>query len=110
MFIFSAAWDEFPIALTMISSGSNYTLPVGLADFIGVHTVAWGPFLQLRSLRPYRSSSSSSSRFVGSAAECPRCHPLSQLLEPRRSHLSARVRTLTASSDEFPPHVSVTRT
>jgi ABC-type glycerol-3-phosphate transport system permease component len=44
MFIFSAAWDEFPVALTMISSSSNYTLPVGLADFIGVHTVAWGPF------------------------------------------------------------------
>jgi ABC-type glycerol-3-phosphate transport system permease component len=44
MFIFSAAWDEFPIALTMINSSNNYTLPVGLADFIGVHTVAWGPF------------------------------------------------------------------
>jgi ABC-type glycerol-3-phosphate transport system permease component len=44
MFIFSAAWDEFPIAVTMISSSNNYTLPVGLADFIGVHTVAWGPF------------------------------------------------------------------
>ena len=44
MFIFSAAWDEFPVALTMINSGSHYTLPVGLADFIGVHTVAWGPF------------------------------------------------------------------
>jgi ABC-type glycerol-3-phosphate transport system permease component len=44
MFIFSAAWDEFPVALTMISSSGNYTLPVGLADFIGVHTVAWGPF------------------------------------------------------------------
>lgn len=44
MFIFSAAWDEFPVALTMISSGQHYTLPVGLADFIGVHTVAWGPF------------------------------------------------------------------
>jgi ABC-type glycerol-3-phosphate transport system permease component len=44
MFIFSAAWDEFPVALTMINTGSHYTLPVGLADFIGVHTVAWGPF------------------------------------------------------------------
>jgi ABC-type glycerol-3-phosphate transport system permease component len=44
MFIFSAAWDEFPIAVTMINSSNNYTLPVGLADFIGVHTVAWGPF------------------------------------------------------------------
>ena len=45
MFIFSASWDEFPIALTMIQTRVlNYTLPVGLADFIGVHTVAWGPF------------------------------------------------------------------
>jgi multiple sugar transport system permease protein len=44
MFIFSASWDEFPVALTMINSQSNYTLPVGLAEFIGVHTVAWGPF------------------------------------------------------------------
>jgi multiple sugar transport system permease protein len=44
MFIFSAAWDEFPVALTMINSQNNYTLPVGLAEFIGVHTVAWGPF------------------------------------------------------------------
>jgi ABC-type glycerol-3-phosphate transport system permease component len=44
MFIFSAAWDEFPVALTMINTASHYTLPVGLADFIGVHTVAWGPF------------------------------------------------------------------
>lgn len=44
MFIFSAAWDEFPVALTMIQSSQHYTLPVGLAEFIGVHTVAWGPF------------------------------------------------------------------
>jgi len=44
MFIFSAAWDEFPVALTMISSSPHYTLPVALADFIGVHTVEWGPF------------------------------------------------------------------
>lgn len=44
MFVFSAAWDEFPVALTMLNSSSKYTLPIGLADFIGVHTVAWGPF------------------------------------------------------------------
>ena len=44
MFIFSAAWDEFPVALTMITSAQHYTLPVALADFIGVHTVEWGPF------------------------------------------------------------------
>ena len=44
MFIFSAAWDEFPVALTMLNTSSKFTLPIGLADFIGVHTVAWGPF------------------------------------------------------------------
>jgi multiple sugar transport system permease protein len=44
MFTFSAAWDEFPVALTMINSPDHFTLPVGLAEFIGAHTVAWGPF------------------------------------------------------------------
>jgi multiple sugar transport system permease protein len=44
MFTFSAAWDEFPIALTMLNTPSNFTLPIGLADFIGEHTIAWGPF------------------------------------------------------------------
>ena len=44
IFTFNAAWDEFPVATTMINSPSHYTLPVGLADFIGDHTVAWGPF------------------------------------------------------------------
>jgi multiple sugar transport system permease protein len=44
IFTFNAAWDEFPVATTMINSPSHYTLPVGLAEFIGTHTVAWGPF------------------------------------------------------------------
>lgn len=44
IFTFNAAWDEFPAALTMLSSPSKYTLPIGLADFIGDHTTAWGPF------------------------------------------------------------------
>ena len=44
MFTFSAAWDEFPLAITMLSSPSHFTLPIGLADFIGSHTTAWGPF------------------------------------------------------------------
>ena len=44
IFTFNAAWDEFPAALTMINSPSHYTLPVGLAMFIGAHTTAWGPF------------------------------------------------------------------
>jgi len=44
MFTFSAAWDEFPLALTMLNSPSHFTLPIGLADFIGSHTTFWGPF------------------------------------------------------------------
>jgi ABC-type glycerol-3-phosphate transport system permease component len=44
MFTFSAAWDEFPLALTMMSTPSHFTLPIGLADFIGAHSTEWGPF------------------------------------------------------------------
>jgi ABC-type glycerol-3-phosphate transport system permease component len=44
MFTFSAAWDEFPLALTMLDTPSKFTLPIGLSDFIGEHTTAWGPF------------------------------------------------------------------
>jgi len=32
MFTFSFAWDEFPLALTMLSTPSHFTLPIGLAD------------------------------------------------------------------------------
>ncbi len=44
MFTFSAAFDEFPVALTMLSDPSKFTVQIGLADFIGNHTTAWGPF------------------------------------------------------------------
>jgi multiple sugar transport system permease protein len=44
MFTFSAAFDEFPIAITMLNSPSKFTLPIGLTDVIGAHTTAWGPF------------------------------------------------------------------
>jgi multiple sugar transport system permease protein len=44
IFTFNASWDEFPTALTMISTPNNFTLPIGLNDFIGEHTTAWGPF------------------------------------------------------------------
>ena len=44
MFTFSMAWDEFPLALTMLNTPSHFTLPIGLADFIGAHSTAWGPF------------------------------------------------------------------
>ena len=43
IFTFNGAWDEFPAALTMLSTPSRFTLPIGLADFIGNHTTAWGP-------------------------------------------------------------------
>jgi ABC-type glycerol-3-phosphate transport system permease component len=44
MFTFSMAWDEFPLALTMLNTPSHFTLPIGLAEFIGAHSTAWGPF------------------------------------------------------------------
>jgi ABC-type glycerol-3-phosphate transport system permease component len=44
MFTFSMAWDEFPLALTMLNTPSHFTLPIGLSDFIGAHTTFWGPF------------------------------------------------------------------
>jgi ABC-type glycerol-3-phosphate transport system permease component len=44
LFAFNAAWDEFVIALTVLNTPTNYTLPIGLNSFIGVHTTLWGPF------------------------------------------------------------------
>lgn len=44
LFAFNSAWDEFVIALTMISTPNHYTLPIGLALFIGEHTTTWGMF------------------------------------------------------------------
>jgi ABC-type glycerol-3-phosphate transport system permease component len=41
LFAFNAAWDEFVIALTLINSPSHYTVPIGLALFIGAHTTLW---------------------------------------------------------------------
>lgn len=43
LFAFNAAWDEFVIALTLINSPSHFTVPIGLALFIGAHTTSWGP-------------------------------------------------------------------
>lgn len=44
MFTFNAAWDEFPAALTMLNSPSHFTAQIGLSEFIGAHTTAYGPF------------------------------------------------------------------
>jgi ABC-type glycerol-3-phosphate transport system permease component len=43
VFTFNFAWEEFVVALTLINDSSKWTLPIGLAFFIGEHTTAWGP-------------------------------------------------------------------
>jgi multiple sugar transport system permease protein len=43
MFTFNFAWEEFVIALTLISSPGHRTLPIALNFFIGEHTTQWGP-------------------------------------------------------------------
>jgi multiple sugar transport system permease protein len=40
---FNFAWDEFVVALTLINSPSNRTLPIGLEAFQGAHQTEWGP-------------------------------------------------------------------
>ncbi|HSU79743.1 MAG TPA: carbohydrate ABC transporter permease [Candidatus Angelobacter sp.] len=39
---FIAAWNEFLFALTINSSESYYTVPVGIAMFAGQYTIPWG--------------------------------------------------------------------
>jgi multiple sugar transport system permease protein len=43
MFTFNFAWEEFVIALTLISTPSHRTLPIALNFFISEHTTQWGP-------------------------------------------------------------------
>lgn len=42
IFVFLAAWNEFPIALILISEESLKTLPLGLLFFQGQFTTDWG--------------------------------------------------------------------
>jgi multiple sugar transport system permease protein len=42
IFTFLACWDEFPIALTMISTSETRTLPVAIAGFQGENATQWG--------------------------------------------------------------------
>ena len=44
IFTFNGAWDEVVLAYTMITSAGKRTLPMGLALFLGEHTLAWGQF------------------------------------------------------------------
>jgi ABC-type glycerol-3-phosphate transport system permease component len=41
IFTFIGSWEEFVLALTLNSSPSNWTLPVGIAQFQGQHETSW---------------------------------------------------------------------
>jgi ABC-type glycerol-3-phosphate transport system permease component len=40
--IFIAVWQEFTLAVSLLSDKKLYTLPVGLTDFVGMHGTDWG--------------------------------------------------------------------
>lgn len=42
IFTFLASWDEFPLALTMISTPERRTLPLAIAAFHGANATQWG--------------------------------------------------------------------
>ena len=42
IFTFLNGWDEYPIALTMITNTDNATLPLAIANFQGQHATQWG--------------------------------------------------------------------
>jgi ABC-type glycerol-3-phosphate transport system permease component len=42
IFTFLNSWDEYPIALTLINSQQNSTLPLAIATFQGQHSTQWG--------------------------------------------------------------------
>jgi ABC-type glycerol-3-phosphate transport system permease component len=42
IFTFLNSWDEYPIALTMITSPENAPLPLAIANFQGQHATQWG--------------------------------------------------------------------
>ena len=45
IFLFVDAWNEYMIALTVISSAEQRTLPVQITNFIGIGRVEWGPVM-----------------------------------------------------------------
>jgi multiple sugar transport system permease protein len=42
IFTFLNSWDEYPIALTMISSPGHQTLPIAIANYQGENATQWG--------------------------------------------------------------------
>ena len=42
IFTFLNGWDEYPIALTMLSNSDHFTLPLAIADYQGQNSTQWG--------------------------------------------------------------------
>jgi ABC-type glycerol-3-phosphate transport system permease component len=42
IFTFLNGWDEYPIALTLLSTKGNFTLPLAIADYQGENSTQWG--------------------------------------------------------------------
>ncbi|HEX3680088.1 MAG TPA: carbohydrate ABC transporter permease [Galbitalea sp.] len=42
IFTFLNGWDEYPIALTMLSNSDRFTLPLAIADYQGANSTQWG--------------------------------------------------------------------
>jgi ABC-type glycerol-3-phosphate transport system permease component len=42
IFTFLNGWDEYPIALTMLSNADHFTLPLAIADYQGANSTQWG--------------------------------------------------------------------
>lgn len=42
IFTFLNGWDEYPIALTMLSNSDHFTLPLAIADYQGANSTQWG--------------------------------------------------------------------
>ena len=42
IFAFLNVWNEYTVASILISKNSVKTLPIGLANFVGVHSTDWG--------------------------------------------------------------------
>jgi multiple sugar transport system permease protein len=42
IFTFLNGWDEYPIALTLLNTKGNFTLPLAIADYQGENSTQWG--------------------------------------------------------------------
>ncbi|GHO97144.1 sugar ABC transporter permease [Reticulibacter mediterranei] len=45
VYMFISTWEEFLFAQTLMTNGANWTVPVGLASFIGEYTSQWGTMM-----------------------------------------------------------------